>query len=65
MICYNWQSYLWGSVDHPLKIATMGPFGGREVISELCWMKIALNTVGKMDQRAGRFVGTGYSDVTS
>ena len=64
----NWQQvtepYLWGSINHTSKIATLGPSLGRESVSELCFMKIALTLVGRLDQRVKIFVGTGSSDAT-
>lgn len=58
----NWQTYLWGSINYTLKIAILGPSLGREIVSELCFMKIALTPVGRMDQRVETFVGGGSSD---
>lgn len=61
-ICYNWQPYLSGSIDHTLKAAILGPVLSREVLSEMCFMKLALTPVGRMDQRVERFAGVQSSD---
>ena len=64
----NWQQvtepYLWGSINHTSKIATLGPSLGRESVSELRFMKIALTLVGRMGQRVEIFVGAGSPDAT-
>ena len=64
----NWQQvtepYLWGSINHTSKIATLGPSLGRESVSELRFMKIALTLVGKMDQRVKIVVGARSPDAT-
>lgn len=61
-ICYNWQPHLWGSIDHTLKTAIMEPVLCREVPSEMCFRKIALSPVGRIDRRVERFVGVWRSD---